>query len=390
MAITTPAVAQTIDSLSNTQKETIQDNLQVDAFIAVASSVKAGTDHVLTVKTLTDGFAYLFKNDDIIEQGDTLSDVDTNSFDIVFKGCDYIPANWWVSVIIEGTDAIVSRFIAFDEINGDFLTKFAPVGISAGQVDGARGMFAKNGFLYVVDSLNNRISIFDINGNYISQFGGFGSGNGLFTQPEDVAVNDSNIFVTDSANDRVQIFDLDGTYVDQFGGTGSGDGLMDSPKGIDIDEDYVYVADQGNSRVQVFDLSGTYVSQFSGGGGIQAVSTALGLAVSKDYVVITDNANNYLKIYTKSGTYVTAITLAGAKGVDVTEGLIYAVSETLADKVRVYDYNLNLLRVFGGLLTVNADPGLFTSPYGVAINEASLFVSDNNNANDDDNIHKFI
>jgi hypothetical protein len=94
-------------------------------FNSMFTSVKTANDHLLNVATLQNGYVYLFNNDNIIKEGDTLSDTTVHHYTITLKGCTYIPSGWYASAIISGSTAIVSRYVAFNEINGDFLAKWA-------------------------------------------------------------------------------------------------------------------------------------------------------------------------------------------------------------------------------------------------------------------------
>ena len=69
-----------------------------------------------------------------------------------------------------------------------------------------------------------------------------------------IAVNSSGfVYVADTLNDRIQVFTSDGTFVKQWGSSGSGDGQFNAPYGIAVDgSGFVYVADTFNNRVQKF------------------------------------------------------------------------------------------------------------------------------------------
>ena len=75
-----------------------------------------------------------------------------------------------------------------------------------------------------------------------------------FKQPSDVSVsNNGFIYVVDGVNNKIKVFNKKGEFVFLFGGKGSSKGRFQFPLGIDIDDEgRVYVADSGNRRVQVF------------------------------------------------------------------------------------------------------------------------------------------
>ncbi len=99
---------------------------------------------------------------------------------------------------------------------------------------------------------------------YQGQFGASGSSNGDFTNPQAIAINETGyVYVLDSGNDRVQIFDPMGNYISQFGSDGSGNGYLNNPWGIAINgSGDVYITDQGNYRVEIFSQMGYYLGQF--------------------------------------------------------------------------------------------------------------------------------
>jgi len=67
-------------------------------------------------------------------------------------------------------------------------------------------------YLYVSDSLNNRIQIITSNGTYVTQWGSYGLGNGQFYWPDGIAINSSDyVYVVDYLNSRIQVFFPNGT-----------------------------------------------------------------------------------------------------------------------------------------------------------------------------------
>lgn len=146
-----------------------------------------------------------------------------------------------------------------------------PTGIA---VDAARG------FVYVVDSNNDRVQKFDLSGAFITKWGTAGTGDGEFRfhgtgqGPEGgVAVDASgNVYVVDNMNQRVQKFGSDGAFLATWGSAGTGDGQFLYPSGIAVDSTrgFVYVVDNTTSgnltgnvcKVSQFDLSGAFVSSW--------------------------------------------------------------------------------------------------------------------------------
>jgi len=133
---------------------------------------------------------------------------------------------------------------------------FGKNGTANGEFNYPTFITAKNGMLYVVDSMNNRIQVFDINGNFITTFGNIGNTYADIEKPKGIAVDSmGDIYVVDAIQDTVKIFDLSGNILLFFGEKGRGYGEFWLPSGIFIDkDDTIYVADTYNSRVQVFEL----------------------------------------------------------------------------------------------------------------------------------------
>lgn len=114
---------------------------------------------------------------------------------------------------------------------------------------------ARNGKIFVTDSLNFRIQIFDQDWNFLRSFGKAGDSPGFFARPRGVAVDsEGNIYVVDALFDNVQIFNEKGKLLMDFGSPGNGYGEFWLPSGIFIDaNDMIYVSDSYNKRVQVFE-----------------------------------------------------------------------------------------------------------------------------------------
>lgn len=128
---------------------------------------------------------------------------------------------------------------------------------------------ALNGYVYIVDSGNNRVVRININlatvGVAVSQSStelmmkvigdGEGSENAKFKSPKGIDNDaDGNIYVADSGNHRIQKFDEDGEFLSAFGTYGSGDGQLDTPTDVTVVGSTVFVTDSGNDRVVAFSL----------------------------------------------------------------------------------------------------------------------------------------
>lgn len=110
------------------------------------------------------------------------------------------------------------------------------------------------GFVYVADTLNDRIQKFLPGGGFLTKWGSWGSEEEQFQYPQGTAIDaNGDIYIADSANNRIQKFTAEGVFVSQFGSSGSGPGQFNTPTDIAISpEGKIYVADKNNHRIQVF------------------------------------------------------------------------------------------------------------------------------------------
>ena len=160
------------------------------------------------------------------------------------------------------------------------------------------------GYVYIADSGNSRISVFDFTGNFVQHIGSGGVGDGQILpfntklavivdsnyfvyvadnkkvrkymmptgafvtswdlpiatdQATDLALDSSNnVYVTTRSivgvtGDTVFVFSSDGQLLDQLTDTGTGPGAVSDPFGVAIASDgSMFISDRGNDRVQVF------------------------------------------------------------------------------------------------------------------------------------------
>jgi len=127
-------------------------------------------------------------------------------------------------------------------------------------------------------------------------------------QPSDLSVGPNGyVYLVDGVNNRVIVLDRQGRVKITFGQEGTGKGEFEHPLGIDISKDgMVYIADSGNHRVQVFDANGNFIRFFRVESGPQEKpSDPVDVLVSdfKDYVYVSDNDNHKIKVYDTRGEF---------------------------------------------------------------------------------------
>ena len=110
----------------------------------------------------------------------------------------------------------------FASVNGQDsrVTTWGSLGSAPGQFDDPAGIVIDpKGYVFVVDSDNDRIQKFTSNGTFIGQWGTPGSGPGHFNNPLGITINyvSGNVYVTDTGNDRIQKFTNNGTFIGQWG-----------------------------------------------------------------------------------------------------------------------------------------------------------------------------
>lgn len=177
-------------------------------------------------------------------------------------------------------------------------------GSGAGQFTAPEQVAVVGNDVYIADFGNNRIQRFNKStGAYVSQFGTSGSGAGQLSNPSGLVYNPANgfLYVSEIGNDRISVFSTVGTYQFQFASIGSGDGQLNNPYVLGIDSNSnVYAADATNNRVVKFDPTGVFIRNIAVG-----VSGPLGLAIDKaDLNWVTSSGNNDSYTYDSRGNYV--------------------------------------------------------------------------------------
>lgn len=161
----------------------------------------------------------------------------------------------------------------------------------------------------------------------ISEWGGNGGGGGLFNYPTGIAIDEEGyVYVSDTLNQRIQKFTPDGSFVTMWGEEGYGAEEFKCPLGIAVDSDgFVYVADGNSPYVRKFTSDGDFVMRWD-------AEVRNGIAVDEDgYVYVT--SKDSVRKFTTDGNFVREWGRNGsgegqftkASGIAVHDGYIYVV-----------------------------------------------------------------
>ena len=311
---------------------------------------------------------------------------------------------------------------------GPFMvTTFA--GSTSGDADGT-GTAAKfkspsgvavdsSGYVYVADYSNNRIRKIDSAGVVTTLAGstqGYMDGTGTaaqFNLPTGVAGDSSGyVYVADSLNNRIRKISPAGVVTTLAGSTfGTADGTgtaaqFNFPSGVAFDSSgNVYVADTGNNRIRkisptavVTTLAGSTSGDDDGTGTAAQFRSPTGVAVdSSGHVYVADAGNNRIRKIDPAGVVTTfaGSTSGDADGTGTAAQFNFpsGVAFDSSGHVYVADPNNNRIRkidpagvvtTFAGSTRGYMDGALaaakFNIPYGVAVDSrGNIYVADRDN-----------
>jgi DNA-binding beta-propeller fold protein YncE len=122
------------------------------------------------------------------------------------------------------------------------------------------------GRMYLSEYRGGRVSILNSQGDWQGYIGSRGLGDGMFVGPQNLAVDeDGYLYVVDYGNRRISKFDPDGVFILSFGyKTMLFPGFL-SPTGIAAKNGIIYAADSAAKQIYMFDPNGNYLGILTGG-----------------------------------------------------------------------------------------------------------------------------
>ena len=207
-----------------------------------------------------DGNIYI-KDNDVVRKFDSNGTYLSSFGAGEFGGFGGIATNSLNEVYVE--DEYSHRIRVYDT-SGNFKRQFGTFGTSGqGTFAYPAGIAIDNqDRVYIVENaLHNpteRVQVFDSSGNFLFQFGKEGSAPGEFLSPDQITVdNDGWIYVAEHYNHRISVFDNSGSFITFIGnGYGSADGQFDFAGPISVLDDKTIIVDNiRNGRLDMFKFS---------------------------------------------------------------------------------------------------------------------------------------
>ncbi|HET6351074.1 MAG TPA: hypothetical protein VFG89_02940 [Coriobacteriia bacterium] len=149
------------------------------------------------------------------------------------------------------------------DLKGNLQTGYIKRGKEKGQFDRPAGVaVAKDGTMYVADTLNYRVQAINSKGKVLWVYGKpvpadkavqFDSKDRKFGLPASIALDENNqLYIVDGLNHELTVMDTKGEFVEKIGDTGHADGTFYYPDGIDYHDGRLAIADKYNDRIEVF------------------------------------------------------------------------------------------------------------------------------------------
>ena len=124
-----------------------------------------------------------------------------------------------------------------------------------------------DGRLYLSEYRGGRVSILDSNGNWQGYVGERGIREGQLVGPQNLTIDEEGyLYVVDYGNRRISKFDPDGQFIVSFGLRNAVFPGMLSPTGIAAGKGRIFVADSAAKVIYMFDPNGSYLGRLAADG----------------------------------------------------------------------------------------------------------------------------
>jgi len=245
---------------------------------------------------------------------------------------------------------------------------------------------SKNGLIYVLDEINNKIKVFDSRGKFLFSFGKEGSGRGEFRSPLGIDIDDEGrLYIADSGNQRVQILEAKGGFISEIKVPDYKNHPAD-PTDVAVDDrnNKCYIVDNDNHRVLAYNLSklkliGTYGSH---GDGKDRFRYPFFIALGKEQnLYVVDVINTRVQVLNSEGSFIAEIGRWGVekgeffrpKGVAIDKNNRVYVSDSYMGVIQVFESTGEFYAALGDPLTGKVKK--FRTPMGLFIDrENRLYV----------------
>ena len=245
---------------------------------------------------------------------------------------------------------------------------------------------SKNGLIYVVDGVNNKIKVFNRKGALVFDFGREGSGKSEFSSPLGMDIdNKGRLYIADSGNHRVQILDSKGSFIEEIRLPGDSNHPAD-PTDVVVDDlnKKCYIVDNDNHQILAYDLATLELIKTYGsyGAGKDRFRYPFFIALGKEqHLYVVDVINTRVQVLNSEGSFIAEIGRWGVekgeffrpKGVAIDKNNRVYVSDSYTGVIQVFESTGEFYAALGDPTTGKVKK--FRTPMGLFIDrENRLYV----------------